>query len=232
MRALILAAGTGSRMRPLTDNTHKCCLPVAGKPLLTGQMDVLSSCGITDIAVVTGYRRQDVMKLGDDRAAYFFNPFFQSTNSIVSLWLARGFFSDDMLILNCDVIFDATLVQQFVASRRQIAIAVCGVWTDDRGYKAEINASGDVLRMGMNLDRPGAEYAGIILLRKTVLPEAVKVMEEFFDQDQFGAWYEDAVSAMLESGIRGSAVHVSPEKWYELDTTAEYAIANTRIKAW
>ena len=232
MRALILAAGTGSRMRPLTDETHKCCLPVAGKPLLTGQMDVLFSCGITDIVVITGYRRQEVMLLGGDRAAYLFNPFFASTNSIVSLWLAQHFFSDDILILNCDVVFDATLVQQFVSSERPISIAVCGNWSDDRGYKAEINSSGDVLRMGMKLSRPGAEYAGITLLRKIVLPEAVKTMERFFDQDQFGIWYEDAVSAMLESGIKGNAVYVSPDKWYELDTVAEYTIANERIKTW
>lgn len=232
MRALILAAGTGSRMRPLTDTTHKCCLPVAGKPLLTGQMDVLVACGITDIMVVTGYRRQEVMKLGAAKAVYLFNPFFKSTNSIVSLWLAQRFFTDDILILNCDVIFDAILVEQLVASRHPVAIAVCENWSDDRGYKAEISASGAVLRMGMTLDRPGAEYAGIILLRETVLSEAVKVMERFFDQDQFGVWYEDVVSAMLESGIQGSAVYVSPDTWYELDTATEYATANERIKAW
>jgi len=232
MRALILAAGVGSRMRPLTDKIHKCCLSVAGKPLLTGQVDILCSCGITDIVVITGYRRQEVMALGADRAEYLFNPFFKSTNSITSLWLAQRFFSDDILILNCDVIFDASLVEQLVVSPHQISVAVCSDWSDDRGYKAEINSKGNVLRMGKHLDRPSAEYAGITFLRETILPETVKTMENFFNKDQFDVWYEDAISAMLESGIVGNAVFASPDKWYELDTADEYMIANKRIKDW
>jgi choline kinase len=232
MRAIILAAGTGSRMRPMTDVTNKCCLPVGGKPLLNGQVQILSSCGITDVLVVTGYCRRQVMEVGGHELEYLFNPFFATTNSIVSLWLARHYFTDNVIVLNCDVIFDAPLIYAFMSSETSFSVAVCRDWSDDRGYKAEIDEDGHILRMGMNLARVGAEYGGIMSIKKAVVPDLVERMEIFLERKQCNVWYEDVVSDMLCPSLSAKGIYVVPERWYELDTLEEYKIANDRFKEW
>ena len=87
-RAVILAAGQGTRLRPLTNDKPKCLVELAGKSLLSRQIEVLDAAGITDIQIATSYREDQIRSLGYPTAH---NPDYEHTNMVESLFSARPF---------------------------------------------------------------------------------------------------------------------------------------------
>lgn len=129
-RALILAAGQGTRLRPLTDDRPKTLVPLLGKTLFERQVDTLRACGVDDIAVATGYR-------ADQLAAYglptFFNPAFASTNMVESLFAAREFIAGstgDFLIGYGDIVYHRENLQRVLESDGEIALMIDKGWLD------------------------------------------------------------------------------------------------------
>jgi choline kinase len=103
-KAIILAAGVGSRLRPLTDDRPKCLLEVGGRTLIDHQMAALHRYGLTDVIVVVGYCGDLIRRHLDGRARYVDNERYERTNSLYSLWLAREELVSGALILNSDVL--------------------------------------------------------------------------------------------------------------------------------
>ena len=95
MRAVILAAGEGTRLRPHTNDRPKCLVELAGRPLLAWQLDALHAAGVTDVTIVTGYRA-DQITVGTRRVH---NDRYDDTNMVASLMCARAAFdgTDDVL---------------------------------------------------------------------------------------------------------------------------------------
>jgi len=103
-KAIILAAGNGSRLRPLTDGRPKCLLEVGGRPIIDHQMEALRRCGVTDVVIVVGYCADRIRQHLGPTARYIENPRFDSTNSLYSLWLARDELRSGAIVLNSDVL--------------------------------------------------------------------------------------------------------------------------------
>lgn len=117
MRAVILAAGQGTRLLPFTRNHPKCLVPVCGKAILDHQLDALAANGIDDVTVIGGYRidrlEQHLSHLpARTRPGLLCNPFWQVANSIGSVWTARRQLERDFCLLNGDTIFSPELVAQ------------------------------------------------------------------------------------------------------------------------
>lgn len=106
MRAIILAAGRGSRMKDLTDERPKCLVELNGKPLLEMQLSALRKAGIHDIAVVTGYKRELLANRG---LTEFFNPRWAETNMVSSLSCAKAWLSTTPCIVSYSDIFYSSL---------------------------------------------------------------------------------------------------------------------------
>lgn len=130
MTAIILAAGFGRRMRPLSETTHKALLPVGDSTILGRIFDGLSAIGVTDIVIVTGYRSDDVRRFCAERypslpVRFVHNDRYEQTNNIVSLSLAfeQTRFDADVIVIECDLLFDAAVLKQLVTpSRGNIAL--------------------------------------------------------------------------------------------------------------
>ena len=108
MKALILAAGRGKRLYPLTDNLPKALVDVGGIPLLIRTLNMLGQIGIREIGIVVGYRGDDIRKAvgnkwGTIPVRYYENTRYETTNNVVSFCMAAGFCDDEMLLLECDV---------------------------------------------------------------------------------------------------------------------------------
>jgi histidinol-phosphate/aromatic aminotransferase/cobyric acid decarboxylase-like protein/choline kinase len=124
MKAIILAAGYGRRMQPLSDACHKALLPVGSTTILGRIVDALLSIDVRDVVVVTGYRDADVRAFLSDRYPdvpfeYVHNARFDTTNNIVSLSLAldQARFDEDVLLLECDLLFDPALLRRLASAR-------------------------------------------------------------------------------------------------------------------
>jgi choline kinase len=121
MQAVILAAGQGKRLRPLTDSLPKCLVPVNGKPILQYQLECLERCDIDHCVIVVGYRDDQLRhyfgpKFRNVHITYIYNKLFEQTNNIVSLWLACQELDDDVLLLEGDLLFEEDLLRDLTKS--------------------------------------------------------------------------------------------------------------------
>jgi choline kinase len=162
-RAIILAAGIGSRMRPLTHDIPKCLLEVGGRTLIDRQLDALSHCGIDDVVVVVGYHADAVRRIVGTRVRYLENPRYASTNSLYSLWLAREEIRSGALVLNSDVLAAPSLFERLVYSPAPDAILVeRGEHFEPEDMKVTLNGE-HVLDFGKGLppERAHAHNVGV-----------------------------------------------------------------------
>jgi choline kinase len=122
MRAIILAAGQGSRLHGVTGNGNKCLAPIGGTTMLGRQIRSLTACGIDAITVVVGFRAEDVRRACETKVSFVTNREYESTNSLYSLWLAREQLSDGFVVLNGDVLFHDQLLWDLLTSRDEDAL--------------------------------------------------------------------------------------------------------------
>jgi histidinol-phosphate/aromatic aminotransferase/cobyric acid decarboxylase-like protein/choline kinase len=123
MKAIILAAGYGRRMQPLTNNRHKTLLPIAGSTILHRIMESLDDNGVHDVCIVTGYRDEELRSyvrehFGHLHVEFVHNPQYATTNNVFSMSLALDAIdiSDDILLIESDLIFDPAVLAQLIAS--------------------------------------------------------------------------------------------------------------------
>lgn len=126
MKAIILAAGYGRRMKPLTDNNHKTLLPIAGIPIINRIIDALVECGIRDIVVVTGYLRNKLVTHLNQAYShlsltYIHNEKYAKTNNIFSLALAFESIEidSDIILIESDLIFDPSVLRKLINNKHK-----------------------------------------------------------------------------------------------------------------
>jgi choline kinase len=174
MKAVILSAGQGSRLLPLTAERPKCLLPLGAKSLIEWQVDVLSRCGVDEIVVVVGFRAALVeavlaaLARPGLRIRTLFNPFYNVADNLGSCWMARHEMGGDFLLLNGDTLFETAVLQRLLHSP-PAPITV----TIDRkaGYDADdmkVRLDGTrLLEIGKTLPpaRTDGESIGLLLFR-------------------------------------------------------------------
>lgn len=231
MKTVILAAGVGSRMRPLTNTTHKSLLNVGDKPIIRRQLDVFKNLNLTDTRVVLGYFHNLMHDYLKNEVDFVYNPFYRSTNSIASLWLATMNIDDDILITNADVIFDEELIRKMISNENDINIAVSKQWNNERGYKAEV-INGFVIDMGMDISQAkiSGEYAGVIFVSKKMVQKLKEQCNKFLMEQQFNIWFEDLIVDLIKGGANAKAIYVNPQNWYEIDTVKELEYARNKFR--
>jgi choline kinase len=232
MKAVVLSAGQGKRLLPLTEEHPKCLLPVRGdEPILGWQLTALARAGIERAVVVVGFGAERVEAWlaanpvpGLD-CETLFNPFFSVSDNLISCWLARGVMSEDFLLLNGDTIFeDAVLARVLEAPPAPIALAIDQKPAyDDDDMKVSLDPSGRLLAIDKWLARPtvSGESIGLLSFRgagpklfTTALEEAVRQPEAIRQ------WYLSVVHRIAQSAAV-ETVRVSGLWWREIDSPAD-----------
>jgi choline kinase len=164
MKAVILAAGQGTRIRSVHGEHPKCLIEVDNTTILDHQLEALSMAGIDDVAIVVGYEKEQIIghmksrKPSDtQRIRFFENPAFAITNNIYSLWLALEWMrGDSFVVLNADVIFDPEILSAAVRPSAPISMIADPVWRDET---MKVVVEGDrVTRMSKKISRE--EFSG------------------------------------------------------------------------
>ena len=126
MKAIILAAGRGSRMKTLTDDRPKCLVKLRGRTLLDWQLQALREAGITEIAIVTGYRRELFANRG---LVEFHNPRWADTNMVSSLACANKWLELAPCIASySDIFYDVSAVTSLITSQSSLAVTYDPNW--------------------------------------------------------------------------------------------------------
>jgi choline kinase len=162
-KAIILAAGQGSRLRPLTDDRPKCLLEVGGRTLLARQIEALGRAGVSEFVAVLGYRGDQVRRAAGPDVRYIENAEYTHTNSLYSLWLAREELLSGAVVLNSDVLALPRLFAHLLFAPQPDAVLVePGVHFVPEDMKVTIEG-GCVVDFGKDLpyDRAHAHNVGV-----------------------------------------------------------------------
>jgi choline kinase len=220
-QAVILAAGQGKRLLPLTLGRPKCLLEVGGKSILEHQVDALLAAGIASITVVTGYLGHKVRDRLGERVYYRDNPLFVETSSMYSLWLARGEFTGELVVMNSDVLFHPGILAALLACPQEDALAV-----DFEARLAEeetkvVVRDGRVRALGKDLPSGDGENVGMLRFSATGWRVLFDHIEALLAAGHRGVMVPHAVNAMAP-GYPLAAVAVGGLPWIEIDFPEDY----------
>jgi choline kinase len=222
MRAIILAAGMGRRAYPLSKNKPKCLFKVDGKSLIHHQIEKLREFGISEIFVVVGYQYKQIEKeIGGD-VKMLFSPFYTTTNSIVSLWLAKHELIDTTLIINGDIFIDKKVLGSLINDKqKQISMVVeINPTLQDSDFKLLIH-DGHIIDMGKMLASFSGEYVGIVKVPKDKIKAYVETLDEMVKRLQVNVWHEIVLMQMITKGFTVIPFEVPAGSWFEIDTVSD-----------
>ena len=171
MRAILISAGRGTRLLPLTKNTPKCLIHVGnGDTILENQIKTLKESGIEDISIITGYLTEQIeAKVKDIKGIeIIYNPFYDEANNLYSLWMAKWRMDEEIITINGDNIFYPEVIEELMEREEDIVMAISkeDEYDDD---DMKVSLKGDrVVKVGKNLESQevDGESVGIIKFTK------------------------------------------------------------------
>jgi len=225
MKALIMAAGVGSRISRHLHGQPKCCVDVNGKPLIRHTLELLKKKGITDIAIVTGYQERYIHQALEGMSyVRYFNPFFRVANSISSAWFAREFLgSDDILIMNGDVFMDESIVDVLLMDERSPLMLSDSTRIVDADYR--FNWEEQLLRKyGKELanDETTGEYVGIGVIGESDIGQFKQRVIDAVAVEDYHCWWEDIIYRTVDTGAKVHVKDVAGLFWAEVDYIEDY----------
>jgi len=233
MRAVILTAGRGERLREVTGERPKCLAQIGGVTLLERQMVALRQCGLTQIVVVTGYQAIDVRRACGPAIDYVHNERFAETNSLYSLWLARELLTDGFVVLNCDVLFHPQMLLDLMTSRYEDALLVSPACDADAYADEEMKVRVRCGRVAdMSKAMPPAEADGEnVGIAKFGAAGAQLLVEEMTRIVEGGALMSWLPEAFRLFSVRRTLHAVDPRgfPWIEIDSPQDYWRACTQV---
>lgn len=237
MKAIILAAGQGKRIRSVHGEHPKCLIAVDNTTILDHQLEALSMAGIDEVAIVVGYEKEQIIahvdsarSHGSPSIRFFENPAFQITNNIYSLWLALEWLhGDSFIVLNADVIFDPGILSASVHSSAPISMIVDPLWRDET---MKVVVDGDhVIRMSKKISREefSGTYVGIMVFSKAIQDRFFRTMNELIAAGQVNEFFNVAVQKLVNEGIRVGYTTTEGLAWAEIDDPVDLTFAQQNV---
>ncbi len=240
MKAVILAAGMASRLRPLTENTPKCLLRIGERSLLQRSIDALIGAGITQFVIVTGYLREQIeqfvaQQYPDLDVKFIYNEVYDSTNNIYSLWLARPEADgEEILLLDSDLLYDPEIAKRVLAAddanlltliKHPLGEEEVKVIVDAQGAIVEINKTcnpADAIGESLGIEKMGAAYTTAIYKELEVMMNKEQLVDVF---------YERAFERLIAQGHTFKVLDVTDLFSCELDTVEDFENARQKVPA-
>lgn len=244
MNVIILAAGKGSRLRPLTNNIPKGMIKFLDQTLVERQVEIYHNCSINDITIVTGYK-SEMFNVSD--VNYIKNENFEITNMNESLFCARDKLNDSTLVSYSDIVFEQKIIEQMIEFDGSIGLAVNLDWKKNYNRRtlhplAEAEnvliENGKILQIRKNIsqcepDQQIGEFMGIMKLSKN----GAKILLDqflFLHANHKGSFHNssslqeayitDMLQNLIDSGIEIKPIFVNGD-WFEIDTPEDLQLA-------
>lgn len=242
-KAIILAAGRGTRLNKYTSEMPKGMLEVFGKPVLRHQVETYRSFGITDISIVTGYHSE---KINVEGVTYFHNPEYATTNMVESLFCAEEKLKGDVIISYADIIFSKNVLMHTLCTKIDIGVLADKNWKDywvkrygrfDFDIESfSVNADDQILNLGdvvTNVETIDGRYVGMIKLSEN----GVDIFKNKYNQYKSTysgkvwmggrvfelAYMTDFIQSLINSKITVKPIWINGG-WVEFDTNEDYEL--------
>lgn len=230
--ALLLAAGTGSRLYPLTRDMPKCLTMVNGVPILERLVACLNRQGFKRLIVVTGHLENRIREFLDNRAGnltvdYIFSPLYAVTNNIYSLWMAREVINEPFLLIESDLVFHASLLDDMLYPDR-IAVSCMQPWMN--GSTVTVNQFDQVEAFHIGAAGPTDETryktVNIYSLSLSSWQCVSERLDQYISAGKVNNYYETVFAEMVaDSCLSLQTVCFDSKPWYEIDTITDLAKA-------
>ncbi|MDP6416336.1 MAG: phosphocholine cytidylyltransferase family protein [Gammaproteobacteria bacterium] len=251
MYMIVLAAGRGTRLSPLTDASPKCLVKVGDRALLDWQLQVARESDIRDIAIVRGHMHSEI---NHRDVTYFENPAYDTTNMVETLWCAESVFANGFIVSYGDIIYESTVLQRLLDAQHSVSVVIDQGWQtyweqrfDNVLLDAEtlqVDAVGRISSIGQQPESMGqinGQYIGLMAFRA----EGVAVLRAVYEQARQEAgngrhplrgqrlfhelYMTDIIQGIIDTGF---PVHQVPVQrgWLEIDTLIDLKLANRLVK--
>ena len=240
-KALIVAAGLGSRLKKHTANLPKCMLDFGGKTLLQRQLTAYKKCGVEDISLIRGYKKSKINYKG---LRYFENSDYQNNNILNSIFYAEEVINGNIIISYSDILFESFVVQRAIESNHDISVVVDIDWM---GYyvgrkehplsEAEnviFNSNNEVIKIGKiatEKEEVHGEFIGMIKLTQRgaeIFKQNFHRLKKLYWNKPFQrstifqkSYLTDIMQELVDIGIKVHCVIIE-RGWKEIDTVEDY----------
>lgn len=243
MKAIILGAGQGKRLLPLTSDIPKNTIEIAGRTMLAWQVDQLVRCGIAQICVVTGFKA-DVQQKEIDllRGEYpdcafeaVFNPFYKVADNLVSCWMARHAMDGDFVLVNGDTLFHESVLRRLLSNRKaSITLAIDKKdHYDEDDMKVHLDGA-QLLEVGKDLptDRISGESIGMLYFRGPGPEIFRRTLQRIMAADgALDIWYLSAIGAIAQQHVVNTQ-SIQGLQWCEIDYPVDKTRAEDMVVRW
>lgn len=259
MKTIILAAGQGTRLRPLTDHCPKCMVEIQGKSIIERQLKTMHVCGIKDedITIIAGYCNDTLRERFKDTALHFIvNNEYETTNMVYSLMCARYVMEqeEDILVSYGDIIYEESVLKKVLNSREDYSVVVDDGWYeywsarcenplndaetlkfDEQGYLTEIGQKTD------SLANVQSQYIGLMRFRGAGLKALLDLSEEARKRSSEGRklwrtertyqkmYMTDLLQGLIDEGKKLKALHIL-RGWFEIDDQDDLKVVEASLK--
>jgi choline kinase len=258
MKVIILAAGQGTRLRPLTDDRPKCMVEVNGKSIIERQLDTMHKCGIKneDISIVTGYR-SDVLqnRFKNSGINIIFNENFETTNMVCSLMCAKALMEseEDIIVSYGDIIYDETVFSKILGAKDDISVIVDDGWYEYWSERCEnplddaetlmFDKDDFLLEIGQKtteLAKVQSQYIGLMRFKGKGLKAVLDLACEAERRSENGEslwrttrnyskmYMTDLLQGLIDEGNKLRAVHIQ-RGWFEIDDCDDLKVVERKI---
>lgn len=240
MKAIILSAGQGRRLLPLTAEVPKCALQIGGRSLVEWQVTQLIKCGIDQVTVVVGFEADKVEHIlrshyRPDQVQTLYNPFFSRSDNLVTCWLTRHLMTEDFILLNGDTLFEEAILDRLLGTlSRPITLVTDSKLTYDADDMKVMLDEHRVLRVGKTLqpDQSHGESIGMMLFRGNGPDLFVGAIDGAIRKPQaLKQWYLSVIDEMAQSGLVWNCP-IQGLRWTEVDYPVDLEDAQKLVTSW
>lgn len=247
MKAIILAAGRGSRLHPYTADCPKCLTEIGGMTLIDRQLKTLRNAGINDIVIVSGYLSKMLRLEGTQQVI---NIDWETTNMVESLFAAEDFFSDDIIVSYSDIVYEPKVIHALINCQADISVIVDRKWRAYWEHRFEdplsdaqslkFDKTGAIIDIGQkvdDIDTIKAQYIGLMRFQgsgvevlKNTHRDLGKTSRPWMQKHPIKqAYLTDLLMEIILSGGNVQSVPID-NGWLEIDTTKDFEVANEMFK--
>ena len=231
MKAIILAAGMGSRLKALTKDNPKCMVKVNGETLIERVLSQLDKCNLEEIILVLGYKKEVLKEYINNlkiktKVSYIDNDIYDKTNNIYSLYMAKEeMLKNDILLLESDLIFDDSILKNLTAdsNKNMAVIASYEPWMD--GTCVKLDSENNIIdfvtskKFDFNNTKDLYKTVNIYKFSKEFNKCYIKFLEAYLSSNGENQYYETVLETMinvLPNKLKGFVLNDN-QKWYEID---------------
>jgi choline kinase len=236
-KAIILAAGQGSRLLQHTQDLPKCLLDLAGRSMLGWQLQSLARAGVQEAVVVTGFRSDLVegalpgITPAGMQVRTLFNPFYKVADNLASCWMVRHELAGPVLTLNGDTLFEPAIARRLLAAQASdITVTIDRKPTYDEDDMKVITSGERLTAIGKKLTMSEVTGESIGFLRFSAAGAASFVAEidrTMHTLEGTGLWYLSAIHRLANAGLDVKVASIEGLHWAELDFPADLAHCRT-----